>query len=125
MRQDQYIGLTNAAKQFIKYMKNSDKFKKFEEENIILTNNTLCSQPIMGKQYTFFYNDDSVNLKSIYIETIQQIAWSGGPMYFTFLTHKIIKREDKSEIIMGEYYEWITDPMVENEYNIENGTFYI
>lgn len=115
-RSDQYIGLTKDAEEFLD---NLVKNKNAKREKIVLVpeEGTLCfGCDITGDSVTEMHDDDSANICTIYTECLQHVMWSSGPMYFTHIMAKIIKRYDPTNAVeYGPLFSWVNNPMVNGE----------
>ena len=118
-RSDQYIGLTNKAKQFLQHIKDSKNFIK--EEYVEIGSQAFNSEPLMGIKIWVKPDIPSVNVEEYYITNIQEDPWSSGPMYFCNLKHFIVKASGQV-LELKECYSWYNDPMIPHQYNIEAGS---
>lgn len=128
-RSDQYIGLTDDARIFLKSLQNDKNFK-YEQSEVDLCDCAFYDGKITGIKVTLSSLDkNDVNLKTEYIETIQDIPWSSGPMYFTHLKWVLYKRKDPDTPIELDYlYSWHVDPMLKKHYteiDYKKGSYYI
>lgn len=99
MRSSQYIGLTNAASEFVKEMERTNQpansFGMFDE------NIPLCT-----------YSDG----KEKYVETVQITPWSSGPMFFTCL----VRLSDGEKL-----FKWVENESVYGEVDYSNGLYWV
>ena len=101
MRQTQFIGLTQDAKDFLKTCERLDEIENFTFG--------MFDEPIALKAWV----DLSGN---IYTETVQVSPWSSGPMIFTHL-------EDEAETPL---FSWMLDESIRgHEYDRKEGIYWI
>ncbi len=111
MRSDQYIGLTDRAREFVK-----------DAEVIETRQIGAAFDSVSGKVYKL-PTPKGPNVAWIAKEEIQISPWSSGPMFFTHL-HIFLIKECGQEIDEGYAYSWVWDPILsEEEFNSEKGTY--
>lgn len=122
-RSDQYIGLTQDALKWVE--------KAISKEEIVLTTNTLCDEPITGYRY-HMPPPEGPNKAYIAEETIQITPWSSGPMYFTHLKITLVKEDwtwkdgtvEPGQVLeCGTAFDWTWNPGLEQETDHEKGQF--
>ncbi len=107
-RSDQFVGLTKKGNEFIAKLK-----KRYPEKRVNIGFWAFDPGKITGSKFEL--------KERIYQEEIQCSPWSSGPVYLTRIA--IYNKKTKKKI--GTMFDWIEDPNVKGEVDIDNGKFYI
>jgi hypothetical protein len=113
-RSTQYIGLNKYAKEFVKQ---AIKVEQYEMTT------GICDEPVYGNIY-YFPVPEGPNKSYYFKETVQCTPWSSGPMIFTNLT-MYLEKESGQVYESKNYFNWMLDPTVENEFDYDTGRFYV
>jgi len=114
MRETQYIGLNQYAQD---YVKDAIKTETFEMTQ------GMFGEPVHGTIY-HMPTPKGPNKEYRLVETVQAEPWSSGPIIFTCLKGILVK-ESGQELDTGEYFQWMLDPSIENEFDHETGRYYV
>lgn len=109
-RSDQYIGLTNDAKEFVKTL---------EHAGFYSIEGAFYNQIELG---VWASKDKGPNGHyTIYIEKVQNAPWSSGPMYFTHL------EVDYRNGGFDYFFSWSVNPLLKGgqEYDPVKGQYYV
>ena len=114
-RSTQYIGLNDYALDFVR--------GAGEKKPILLTEG-MFQEEIWGYEYIFPSSEEDLSCKyEVYKERVQAVPWSSGPMIFTCLQRIMVKHSGKYNC--GDYFTWMLDPTIENEYDSKTGRYYV
>lgn len=108
-RTDQWIGLTDAAAEFLDQLREVYGGDIVETKIVLVPKeSTLCSETdFTGIQLTYTDKDTkSVNSHYIIREKVQYNPWSSGPMYFTCLEYLCVKRLGDELMLVPELFGW-------------------
>ena len=113
-RSTQFIGLTQEAEDFVKGLKSLPSDNKTFG---------MFGEDIPLRRWELHPKLKGMNTSEEYIQCIREIQqeapWSSGPMIFTCL------EVDLSNGFIYKIFEWVHNPLVENEYDKEKGQFWI
>lgn len=137
-RSTQFIGLTKAAQDYIDSFNLKDNLRYLEQKN-------NDKDLFWEKRSTFGMFEEDIPLrtwrrfspksnKDILIrEIVQATPWSSGPMIFTCLEidwgngeHWDSPGDEKFDgTSPSQCFQWVDDPTVENEYDLETGHMWV
>ena len=112
MRTTQYIGLTDAAAQWVKNATRS--------ESVQITTG-MFDEPVMGKKY-WMPVPKGPNIEYTAEEVVQASPWSSGPMIMTHLKLTLVK-ESGQVLDMGFAYSWAFAPGMVAEVDAGSGHY--
>jgi len=115
MRTTQYVGLNKYAHDWL-------------EGRVIETfDKNLCrgmfNEQVQGTIY-HVQAENPINLMYIAEEVVQDMPWSSGPMIFTALRVKLLKKNGH-EVTMEDWFRWMLDPNVTAGYDYETGRYFL
>lgn len=120
-RTDQFIGLTEAAENYLEELKACCSHEEYRIQ-LLSEEETLTGIEIDGTHLRVYPLDDlRVNEYYDYIEKIQKIVWSGGPMYFTTLEVILKKKSGQSFTLLDEIFSWVQAPNLDTEFDKKKG----
>jgi len=121
MRSEQIVGFTAKAENFIKTMKTRTEFISlcsFQMDEVLPFSNEHLQGFIIEVKPSY----PSVNRREYYIQKVQMVPWSSGPMYFFHFEHYLEKHEGQV-INLGDCFSWVRDPLLTTEFDTKEGTF--
>lgn len=123
--QDQYVGLTQSAQDFITNLKTS---KEFIREEYIEVCEDSEHTPVTGIKIILKPKDSSKHIEEYYVEELQAIPDSTVNMYFTCLRHVGVKPiqsgRTRSELEdLGASHQWTEDKTFTSEYDVGIGKY--
>jgi len=113
-RSTQYIGLNRFADELVQNATNV--------EDYVMTRG-MFDENIRGAIY-HMKPPEGPNVALKYIEEVQAVPWSSGPMIFTHL-RRILTKECGQVLDMGLVCSWMVDPSLMTEYDYETGRYYV
>ncbi len=109
----QYVGLTDAAKEWVKSALS-------KETNPKMTFG-MFDEDVPGHIYHMPV-PKGPNDKYRAVEELQTSPWSGGPMLFTHL-HLFLTKECGQELDMDYAFSWVYNPGLDGEYDPEKAHY--
>lgn len=110
-RQDQWIGLTlNAAQYLVKLQESYNDMIQISDIELVSSSQSLSNYSFFGKKYVYTpinQKPNDTNSQYIIQEKIQRIFYSSGPMYFTCLQLLCIKKCGQLVELNSSMFEWI------------------
>ena len=117
MRETQYIGLTDAAKAYVKK-------QQITSESTYNMTLGLGDEVVYG-QIVELASPSGPNKLMRLVEEVQDEPWSSGPMIFTHW-HRFLIKESGQEIDMGYILSWVLDPdVIGREFDPVTGHYYV
>ena len=113
-RSTQYIGLTDAAEEWVKGAIGTEQYPMTRG---------MFDEPIMGTIY-HMPAPEGPNKELIAKEVVQAEPWSSGPMIFTHL-ELILVKECGQMLKHGFIYSWVEDPTCKSEFNSAKGVYWV
>ena len=123
--QDQYVGLTQSAQDFISSLKES---KEFIREEYIEVCEDSEHTPVTGIKIIVTPKDSSKHTEEYYVEELQTVPDSSVKMYFTCLRHIGVKpiqsgRSRPELEDLGASHKWTEDNKFTSEYDVVVGKY--